>query len=893
MSGEFMRRLASIFNRQDIEQGLEEEMQFHIEQQTRKNIALGMEPAAARRAAEQRFGGVDRMKEQTRDEFRPALVEDGLRDLRYGIRTLTRAPGFAIVGILTLALGIGAATAVFSVVNGVLLRPLPYPQPDRIVRLFEVNKDNHPTAVAHTNFVDWESMSHTFAAMAEYAHASDVSVLSGADARRAGVTVVSRGFFDVMAVHPLHGRSFSPEDQNTGATPVAIVSDKYWREALGGRNIAGQTLRFEQRVYQVAGVMPPGFDYPQRTSIWTPSELDTPPVSRTAHNFAAIARLRDGATVEAAQADLSASSKKMKAQYGDDTWMVDASVVPLQTYLTKDAEPVLFVLFGAGAFLLLIACANVSSLLLARAATRRRELSVRLALGAGRIAVLRQLMAESFILCVAGGALGVLFASLGLHALLARDPGALPRVQEISVDRAALFFAFAVSVITAVILGFATAARTGQQDLRSLISNDGRTLTGGVGSQRIRDALVVAQVAMTIILLMAAGLLARSFVRVLRVEPGFSTENALILDAALAGISDDPTSTQRQIAFQEALIQRLGALPGVKNVGIVSDFPMGGSYYADGQFLEMTSPTEIQSYDDFAKLSQADIKQRSANAGFRIASDGYFAAMGIPLISGRMFNAGDAPDAPEVALISESLAKTKWPGRDPIGRYIQFGNMDGDMRALRIIGVVGDVREFGPEQLPQPVLYANYRQRPVKMSRFSAIARGPDPSTIMRSAQQIVRDLDPQLPVVTRTMQDAIDATFSGRRFSLMVVGVFSAVALVLSTLGLYGVISYLVAQRRREIGIRTVLGASSRSVMRLVVSKAARLAIYGMVLGSIGALAFARVLEGLLFGGVTTTDPAALASVVAIIAGAVFAATAVPVRKALHVSPMMALRDD
>jgi predicted permease len=892
MTGEYMHRLRALWRRSDMEAGLDEEIRFHIEQQTKKHIAQGMTPETARRAAEQRFGGVDHMKERTRDEFRPALIEDTIRDLRYGVRTLMRAPGFAFVSILTLGLGIGAATAVFSVLNGVLLRPLPYPSPDRIVRLFQVSKDGRDGNVSNANFVDLKEQSHSFQYMAEVAQYGKTTVLTGNDAQRVRVSAVSREFLDVMQTTPVVGRRFGPEDHREGAGRVALVSDEYWKSSLGGRRLNGQTIRFDNEVYEVAGVMPAGFDYPNKTDIWVPSELDRPAVSRTAHNYAAVARMSPNATAASATADVSAIAKRLKALYGDETWMSDARVIPLQENLTGSAKPVLLVLFGAAAFLLLIACANVSSLLLARGATRRRELAVRLAMGAGRVAVTRQLMAESMVLCVAGGALGVLIASVGMRLLLSHNPGSLPRVEEIHLDWMSLLFASGIALATAIILGLATSARASQRDLRSLISNDGRTLTGGVNSQRVRDLLVVAQVALTIVLLVAAGLLSRSFLAVLRIDPGFRTEDALIMDISLPS-ANDAALMQRQVQFQTALLERLRALPGTTSAGIINDFPIGGVNYANGQFLEMSTPDEIGTFEQYRALAPADINARSGNAGYRIASQGYFDAMGIKVIRGRGFEPGDGAGAPQVALISESLAKTKWGGRDPLGRYIQFGNMDGDMHGLRIVGVVSDVREFGPEALPAPLLYADYRQRPASISSFSAIIRGPAPESIRRSVGQILHDLDPQIPVVTRTMAETIDRTFAGRRFSLLIIGMFSIVALILATLGLYGVISYLVAQRTREIGIRTVLGAPKTMLMRLVLSKAAALALFGTVLGIAGALGFTRLLKGLLFGSVSTTDPASFAGVIATIALAVLAATAVPVRRALRISPMMALRDE
>jgi putative ABC transport system permease protein len=890
---EFGRRLLNAGRGRDMESGLDEEIRFHIDRQTEKNLKLGMSPSEARRQALVKFGGVERAKENTRDEFRPRVLEDFSRDLRYGVRTLMRAPGFALVSILTLGLGIGAAAAVFSVVHGVLLKPLSFPAPDRVVRVYQVNTYDGQTNQANfaePNFVDVKAQNRSFSAMAELGGTSKASVTGEFEPNRAAVTPVSREFFDVVQVRPALGRGFAADDQREGATPTAIVSDAYWRRFLGARlDLRNLTLRSGAAVFQVVGVMPPGFDYPQATEIWIPRELEPPQIHRTGHNFSVIARLRDGVTAEQSIADLNRIARGLKQQYGDDTWMTGAIAIPLLEQLTQNARKPLFILLGAAAFLLVIACANVSNLQLVRAGSRRRELSVRLALGAGRWRVTRQLLAESIVLCVSGGLLGILFAYWGVRALLALQPVTVPRLDQVGINWVVVGVAFAISLVAAIALGLATTMRATGRDLRSTMTDGQRTMSGSRTQQRIRDALVVTQVALTLILLTGAGLLTRSFMQVLAVNPGYHTDNGFIIDLAFPD-SDDPAAPVRYIRLQDEIMQRLAQVPGVAAVGGVNDFPLGGGWFPNGTFVEMTRPDELKSYDDFRKIR--DDKSRLGTANYRVASEGYFRAMGIPLVKGRTFEATDAPDGQHVAVISESLAKTKWPNQDPIGKYIQFGNMDGDLRAFRIVGIVGEVREINVEVPPSPTFYGFYKQRVNAAGRFNIVAHGTDRPEAIATAQRIVRELDPELPVVVRTVSDAFGQSVSGRRFNLILIGVFSIAALVLATMGLYGVISYLVAQRTREIGIRLALGATSTDLGRMVLGHGAMLALVGTVVGLAGAFWLKSIISGLLFG-VGMLDPVAIAGVIGLIGAAALTASYLPARRAMRVAPVITLRSE
>jgi predicted permease len=884
---ELWQRFQSLARRDRIEAELSEEIRFHIDQQTEKYVRAGVPPAEARRRAMIKFGGVERVKEQTRDEFRAALFEDFVRDLHYGARLLRRAPGFATVAVLTLALGIGAATTVFSVVDGVLLRPLPYPNPDRIVRLFQIDATGRrQNTVSEPNFNDWKAGTRSFVAMAQMSPAP-APVSTGRESFMTPGASVSREFFDVMGVSPLVGRRFIADELRVGGTRAVVVSHKFWTTRFGGAPLEDLTLRIGEGTYHVVGVMPPGFDYPNATEYWLPRELNSPQTARTAHNWMVIARVAPSVSLETANGELSALSRALKGRYGDATWMSDAAAVPLRDQMTAAARPVLLMLFGAAVLLLVIACLNVSNLQLARASTRQRELAVRLAVGADRGRITRQLLVEALVLATIAGVFGAAIALAGVRGLSLLQPANLPRVADVRVDAGVLLFSLGIAVVTALLLGVITALRTSETQLRQSLTDGHRTVAGG-RSERVRQGLVVAQVALTIVLLAGAGLLTRSFINALAVDPGYRTDNALILDLVW-NFSDDARLRQRRMDTQRDIIAELGRLPGVQDAGLISSFPLGAGFFPNGQFLEMTRPDELQSADDIARLGD-QVKARAGFAGYRIASEGYFAAMGIPLIRGRLFDEGDGPDAPHVAVISESLANSKWPNQDPIGRFVQFGNMDSDLRGFRVVGIVGDVRELSPETVPGPLFYGYYRQR--MAWRPSVVVRANAPTALTAPARDAVRRLDPEVPLQIRTVEEAFDRTLAGRRFSLLLIAVFSVSALGLATLGIYGLMAYLVAQRTREIGIRLALGAEATDVLRLVVGRGALLAALGVVVGLGAALGLSRLLEGMLFG-VTPTDPIALASVTVLTMAAVLAATFLPARRAVRVAPVVALRAD
>ena len=868
---------------------LQEELQFHLDQQIAKHIRAGMVPDEARRQALVQFGGVEPVREAARDQFRGAWFADLWRDMRITIRSLGRVPGFAITAVLTFALGIGAASAMFSVYEGVLLRPLPYPGADRITVVYQLNDGRVRNRVADPNFTDWRDGTRSFSAMAQVSAWGAIPVAGAGDAQLARLTRVSRDFFDVLGVTPSLGRGFRPEEQQPGGPPVVVVSAEFWRRWRGDAQPAGEVIRSGSDTMTVVGVMPEGFDYPGQTSIWMPRELSPPNPSRTSHNSIVVARLADNVTLAQANSEISALSRALKAQHGDSTWMIDAEAVPMLDVITAASRPTLRLLFAASVLLLIVATINVSNLLVVRAPARRAEFAVQLALGAtpGRLG--RQQLAESMVLCLIGAALGVLGASAAVRLFVAAGPVTVARLESIQVSWPAVVFATVLSMLAAVVLSVVTVMGTRSTQVSAAMGDHGRSGTSGRRQARVREGLIVAQVAMTLVLLAGAALLGRSLMAVMSVDPGFSLDDGLVVELTVPG-EGTPQDSARQVAFQDAVIERLQQQPGVDTVGLVTAFPLGVLSGRNGSFIEMTRPDEITTLAGFDRNDPA-IKARTGSAEYRHVSGDYFSALQIPLREGRLINSADGPDSPQVAVVSESLARARWPGRSALGRWIQFGNMDGDLRAIQVVGVVGDVREVSPESRPTQTIYVSARQRPRQAGRAWIVVKGPASTTLAETTRRIVRDIDPEVPVTITTVSASVDVALSSRQFTLWLVGAFGAAALILATLGVYGLIAFSVGQRRREMGIRMALGAEPRSLVWMVVRRGAVLAAIGAVCGLAISGMTAGTLEGLIFG-VSPTDPMTLAGTVLVMLVAAMGASYAPARRILRETPGKTLRD-
>ena len=812
-----------------------------------------------------------------------------LLDFRHAARVLLKNRSATAVAVFTLALAIGATTAIFSVVYGVLLKPLPYPAPDRLMAVWEVNNRGTYSRLAEPNFEDFRDRARSFSALAKYT-GGITSVAGTAEPSRVTVTAVSRDFFKVLGIHPSRGRGFSDGDCRIGAAPVAIVSHRYWRDSLGSAEaLTGFHLRIEGRAYSVVGVMPAGFQFPASADVWVPSDLDAPNRSRTSHNYYGIGRLRDGVSVAQASSDLSVIAKDIIRQSPEqgDYLMTDATAIPLQSSITRRVGSTLYVLLGAVFFLLLVACANVANLLLAQAAARRRELAIRQALGAGRSRLVRQFLAEAIVLMAISCAGGILIASLGTTMLISLAPENLPRLDDVSTNWTVLAFAMGISAFVAVALGLFTALRAGSRDPREILADGARGQTGRAASQRLGRIVVAAQMAMTVVLLIGAALLGRSLLRVLSVDPGFRTDGIIAMDLAVP-YSEDPGARARLLPFFDDVFARLRAIPGVQDVAAANAVPMDGGL-PDGLFAIIPPNTFPKTMDDLKPLFQR--KEMLGTSDFGVVSPAYFRALGIPLVRGRLFDERDASNAPHVAVINESLARSRWPNADPLGATIEFGNMDGDLRPLTVIGIVGDTREYGLEQPARPTLYVNLLQRP----RFSVtviMRSDADPRGIMPAARAVLREAAPDVPPRFRTFQQIYSASLGARRFNLTLVGVFAGTALILAIAGIYGVTTYSVTQRRKEIGVRVALGATPARVFRAILAEGLITTGIGAIVGIIGALLLTRAIESLLFG-VTATDPAAFAAVVTMLIAVAALACYVPARRATQADTMEALRQE
>lgn len=810
-----------------------------------------------------------------------------LAELRVAGRHLARGRGTTAAAVLALGLGIGVATALFTVVDAVLLRPLPFPESERLVSLHPINaRGARMNNFSEPNFEDVRDATTGFENLA--LHASNLeSVVAGSEPVRARVAVVSDRFFDVLGVRPRLGRSFSAPDLVAGAAPTALVSHGFWERSLGSRaDLSGAAVLSGGRTYAVIGVLPPGPSFPVASEIWVPKNQFPRNPSRTAHNWRAIGRLRAGVALAQARLELSAVARRLREKYGDDTWMADADLRSLREALTGDARQALLVLFAATGVLLLAACANVANLLLAQAVARERELAVRLALGATRARLLRQLGTETLLLALCGGLLGTALAHAGLRLLLAFEPGRLPRVDEVGLSPAVLAFALGVSLATALGVGLFTGWRAARRAGRAALVDGARGTAAGA-SRRLLDALVASQVAAAATLLVGGGLLGRSLGGLLEVDPGFRTEQRIALDVSLPDAAG-PEALAERVRLHDQALERLRALPGVVAAGAVNAPPLSGGG-ADGAYL--ATGQEVANFAAFERL----MKDPSlvGYAEFRVAGPGYFRALGIPMLRGRNFEERDAADAPHVAVISESLARDRFPGLDPIGRHIQFGNMDGDLRPYEIVGVVGDVRDSGLDAAPRPTFYANVRQRPRAFTTLSFVAQlDGDAESFVASARQIVRELAPALPPRFRTLRALRDETLAERRFTLLLLAVFACGALGLAALGVYGVAAYSVARRTREVGVRLALGARPEQVLRLIVRQGTRAVAIGAGLGLLGSLALGRALAGLLYS-VRPADPVTLLGVGLLLALTGVGASLVPARRAAGLAPARALRDE
>ena len=860
------------WNRRRRDRELDEEIRAHMRLAVAERVARGERREDAEQAARREFGNVGVVKEVTRETWGGGWVERLMQDLRYGARSLRRSPAFTIVAGLTLALGIGATTAMFTVVHAVLLHALPYPRPDRLARLAYEFPDNPfiPTAgVADRQWVDLHQRARQFSALG--ASSSQLVTLTNAgDPVRLQGAAVTAGFFEALGVAPARGRSFTRDDEVVTAEPVVILGDVVWRERFGADpRVIGRTITLDGIRHTVLAVMPPGFAYPSEARLWRPLRLELAP--NRSMLLSVIGRLRDGVSYEQATAELASLAAATRRSARDSTI---ARGVPLKDTIVGDVKRSLLVFAGSVGLVLLIACANVANLLLMRATSRCREMAVRTALGAGRTRLVRQLVTESALLWVGSGLAGAGIAVFGVRGLLAlAPPGRIPRLAEVGVDASALAFALLVALVTGVIFGLAPAIRGTHPNLRDALAATARTMSGRDG--RVRGTLVVAEIGLALVLLTGAGLLVQSFVRLRRVELGFRPAGLATMTVDLPDASY--RSAAAMLALHQAMLERLAHIPGAQSAAAVNFIPLGGAMIR-GDF-KLDGGRRVPTDYLVAKPS---------------VSPGYFSTMGITLVRGREFTAQDIVSAPGVVIVSKSVADRLWAGADAVGQRLSMKDNPGPGDWLTVVGVVADVGQTAIGGHREPAIYQPLGQltQTFFLEHMSFVVRAAgDPSALVPAMRQAMREVDPAQPIGSiGTMTSAISATVAEPLFQARLIGVFSVFALLLAGIGIYGVVAYSVAERTHEIGIRVALGAARGDVVRMVVHRVVMLVAPGLVLGIAGALMATRVLRSLLFE-VKPNDPLTLVGVAVLLSIVAVVAGLVPARRASRVDPLVALR--
>ena len=796
------------------------------------------------------------------------------QDLRYGVRMLWKAPGFTSIAVFALALGVGANTAIFSVVNAVVLRPLPFPDAERLVWFDGAHPARGVTesSLSMPDYLDWRKQADAFENTTAFVEGS--AILSGEDAEPERVPrgVVTASFFPTVGVSPMLGRALAPEDELSGSELVAVLSYGLWQRRFGANpNVVGSKLTLSGRTVTIVGVMPAGFDYPARAQVWSPLKTGGDDEKRDNRYLSVLARLKPTATLAAAQAQIDTLSGRLGQQYPETNGGWTARLTGLQERMTSGVRTSLLLLFGAVGFVLLIACANVANLLLARATARRKEIALRTALGAGRLRIIRQLLTESLLLACLGGAAGLILSLFLTDLLVAISPADVPRLDEIRLDARVLGFTVGVVSLVGLLFGLAPAVQASKTDLNEALKEGGRSSTEG--RNRLRSLLVVSEVALSLLLLVGAGLLIKSFVLLRDVHPGFDTRNVLTMRISLpAARYAEP---KQQANFYRELMERTSALPGVEAAGATLSLPLGGSNFSVGR--------------SFIREGRPLVTEESQDTDYFVATPDYFKAMRIPLKTGRTFTERDTAETPPVVVVNESLARRIFPGEDPIGKRLTVWR--DEKFAREIVGIVSDVKSGRLDAEVNSQIYVPHAQDAGWGGLSLAVRTKGEAEALSAGVRGAVLAIDKNLPVYDiKTMDDVLSASVANNRLVMLLFSVFALFALLLATVGIYGVMAYSVAQRTHEIGIRMALGAQAPDVLRLIVGQGMMLALIGVGVGLFGAFALTRVMASQLYG-VSATDPLTFAIVALMLAIVALAACYIPARRAMRVDPMVALR--
>jgi putative ABC transport system permease protein len=868
----FSVRLFGVFHRARREREFAEELESHLQMHIADNLRAGLSPEEARRRALIKLGGVTLTKERYREQRGIPMLETLLQDLRFGLRMLRKNPGFSLVAILTLALGIGANTAIFSVFNAVLLRPLPFREPERVVMVWQIH-----TAAAGGNRTpftvdmlrDLRTQSKSFDELAAFVP-SNLTFTGGESPEQVRTALVTTNFFTALGAEPQLGRSFLPQEGQLGAETVIVLSDGFWRSRFAADpQVIGRTINFSGRSFSVVGVMPPALNFPEKeVELWAPLPLDLPAL-RFASPFHGVARLQPGTTVTQALAE----TRTLKAS--SDQKAYNLHILPVNDYVVGDVRPALLALLVAVMLLLLIAAVNVANLMLVRAAARVKEISLRAALGAGRGRIIRQLLTESLLLVLMGGAVGTLGAMFGIDLLVKLAPTGIPHLERVAIDTRVLGWTALVSLLTGIACGLTPAWHSARWNLNEVLKEGGRGSTEGAGQRRWRSSLVVAELALAVMLLVGAGLLLKSLWRLQQVEAGVREEQVLTMSLSLVG----PRYSQQQkfIDFQARLLADVEALPGVRAAALSNSLP----------------PDSF----DFSTVFQIEGRPAATDQTPPVAyvvrtSPDYPRTLGIALRSGRNFTASDQADAPRVMLINETFQRRFFPNEDPLGKRIHVGS-DPQQDWREIVGVIGDVKYNGLADEVQPAVYQSLAQSQTRRIYLSLKTDTADPLGFVPAVRNVIKSLDSEVPIARiSTMEQRLAAARAQLRFRATLIALFAALALILSCIGIYGVISYSVAQRTHEIGVRLALGAQARDVLRLVIGQGLKLTLAGVGCGLLASLALTRLMQQLLFE-VKPTDPLTFASTALLLTGIALLACWIPARRATKVDPLVALRSE
>jgi len=871
-----------VFSRKRRQAELIEEIQSHLEMAVRDRMERGEGAAQARAAAQREFGNAAVVREVTHDQWGWAWLENLFQDLHFAVRMLRKSPGFTTVAVLTLALGIGANTAIFSIVDAVLLQSLPYPDPDQLVLMFDVAL-KQPDALAgmsYRDFSECREQNHVFSEMAGNAF-HDLTLTGAGEPSVVDTAGVTPEIFPVLGAKPLAGRTLLPEDGKQGAAPVAVVSENLWRSRFGANpELIGQSISLDMRAFTVVGILPASFRYPDglpRQDVWIPVAQDPlfgPLLSQPGVPvLGGVGRLKPGISMEQAQEEMNTLSARFATEFPVQDSGLTIRIEPYRQFVVGKLKSALLILLGAVSIVLLIACANIANLLLARATSRGREIAVRHALGAGRARIVRQLLTESVLLGLLGGVTGVLLAAWGVRILRPFLPSDVTRINSIHVAGPVLAFALLLSLAAALAFGLAPALLVTPSNLQTNIKEGGER-TGQRGGQRVRSCLAIAEISLAMVLLVAGGLLIRSLALVMSVNPGFDPNHVIEAEVSLPQFQY--STPQQWAAFASELLARLHAQPGLRDSALAAPLPMDRQGEATFEFSIVGNPPLPPG--------------KSTTADYATVSPDYFRVMRIPLMRGRFFSEEDSPSSPKVAIISETLARRYFSNQDPIGRRMRFGFPPNSNVLREIVGIVGDVRDASLSRQPGPMMYVPFAQAPLwggeVVARSSLSA-----SSVAAGIRHATHAIDKYLPVTDiESFPEAVGKSISQERFQTFLLGSFSAIALVLAAVGILGVISYSASQRTHEIGIRMALGAQRRDVLRLILGQGAKLALVGLGVGIIAAFLLTRLMSSLLYS-VSPKDPVTFASVAIVLLAVALTACYIPARRAMRVDPMVALR--